>query len=180
MKRILFLAVSCILVNLSFAQISTSKVYKSDIGHFSFQYPSYLEQQKINNAPHMLLKLDSKNYTLTLSFWEYDFERSITIWDEDIVSNFSHADKILTNSKVEKSCEKIYLTLANDTKEKCLKSEILTTNTIQGQTIKYKQITYRLLHNGDYLQFVFFVFDYHNYWSKSQFSDEIMKGLKLL
>lgn len=180
MKRILILAVSCLLVNLSFAQISTSKVYKSDFGHFSFEYPSYLEQQKINNAPHMLLKLDSKNYSLTLALWEYDFERSITIWDEDIVSNFLHADKSMTNSQVEKSCEKIYLTLANNTKVKCLKSEIKTTNTHQGQTIKYKQITYRLLHNGDYLQFVFFVFDYHNYWSKSQFSDEIMKGLKLL
>jgi len=180
MKRILILAFASLLATLSFAQNSTSKVYKSEIGHFSFTYPAYLEQQKINNASHMLLKLDSKNYSLSISLWEYDFERSITIWEDDLVANFLDADKSMPNSQVEKSCEKMYLTIANTVKVQCLKSIIRTTNYYQGHTIKGQQITYRFLHNGNYLQFCFFVFDDHNYWNKVSFSDDIMKGLKLL
>lgn len=180
MKRLLFFIFFCLFTIISIAQNSISKVYKSEIGHFSFAYPSYLEQQKINNAPHMLLKLDSKKYSLTLSLWEYDFEHSITIWDEDIIAYYSEADKTVSNSQIEESCKKMYLTIANNKKVSCLKSIIKTTITYQGQTIKGVQTIYRLLHKGNYLQFSFFVFYYHEYWNKTQFSDDIMKGLTLL
>lgn len=135
MKRLFFWAFACLLVSVSFSQNSTSKAYKSEVGHFSFVYPSYLEQQKINNAPHMLLKLDSKKYSFTFALWEYDFERSITIWDEDIIANFLDSFKSVPNSQIEKSCEKIYLTIANNTKIKCLKSITRTTNSYRGHTI---------------------------------------------
>jgi hypothetical protein len=180
MKRLLFWAFFCLLVSVSFSQNSTSKSYKSEVWRFSFVYPSYLEQQKINNAPHMLLKLDSKKYSLAVSLWEFDIEPSITIWDEDVIANFLGADKSIPNSQIEKSCEKMYLINDNNTKTKCLKSITRTTDSYQGHTIKGKQILYRFLHNGNYLQFCFLVLDSQDYWNNSQFSDEIVKGLHLL
>lgn len=180
MNRIQCLILTCLFVSISFGQNTTSKVYKSIKGSISFTYPSYLVQQKIDNAPHMLLKLESNNYALSISFWEYNFDNSISIWDEVIVSTYSRIDKNIPNSKVHKSCEKIYLTIANNKQVKCLKTVMRTTNSLQGQTIKFDQVYYRLLHKGNYLQFGFFVFSYHDYWNRPQFSDDIMKGLKLL
>lgn len=179
MKNILILVFVNLLITLPFSQNSTSKLYKSEIGNFSFTYPTYLEQQKINNAPHMLLKLNSDKFSLTISLWEYYFDESISIWDDDIVSNFLNADKSISNSQIEKSCEKMYLNIDNKVKVKCLKS-IITTNYSQGQTIIVKQITYRFLNNGNYLQFCFFVLDDQIYWNNQLFFDDIMKGLKLL
>ncbi len=180
MNRILVTALACLVANISLAQNPTSKIFKSEVGHFSFAYPSYLESKKINNSPHMILSLDSKKYSLTLALWEYGFERFTTIWDKDIITNFLDADKSVPNSQIEKSCEKMYLTIANNTKVKCLKNVSTTRNSYHGRTINIKQIAYRFLHNGIYLQFYFFVFDNNDYWNNLQFSDEIMKGLKLL
>lgn len=180
MNRLLFTAIACLIASISIAQNPATIFFKSEVGHFSFDYPSYLESKKINNSPHMLLKLDSKKYSLTLALWVYDLDRSKTIWDEDIIANFLAADKSIPNSQIEKSCEKMHLTISNNSKIKCLKSITLAENSSQGNKFKVKQITYRLLHKGNYLQFAFYVFDYNEYWDKLHFSDEIMKGLKLL
>jgi hypothetical protein len=186
MKQLIFSAFICLLASISFAQNFNSKVYKSEVEHFSFAYPSYLEKQKIDNAPHMLLKLDSDNFSLTLSLADHGFGRSVSIWDEDVVNYYSETERNFLNpqregfnSQIEKSCEKIYLTINNDVKIKCLKSVIRTNLYIQGHSIKSKQIVYRLLHKGNLLMFVFYIYDFHNYWNKTQFSDDIMKGLSL-
>jgi len=180
MKRIFVLALVTLLSNITFSQNVPTKTYSSEIGHFTFNYPSYLVQQKISNAPHMILKLDSKNYSLAISFWESIFERSKTIWDEDVISNFISADKSIPNSQIEKSCQKMYLIDANNTKIRCLKSVTRTTDSQQGHTIKAKLVAYRFLYNGNYLQFYFLISDFQGYWNNPQFSDEIMKGLHLL
>ena len=178
MKRLMLLIFASLLANTLSSQNSRTKVFKSNISHFSFVYPSYLVENKINNAPHMLLKLDSDNYSLAISFWEYNFDKSVTVWDKQIVNNCYNIDKNYPNHYVEHSCEKIYL-MINNKKVKCLKSTTRTILIYHNRSTKGKQIIYRLLHNGNYLQFVFFVFEYNNYWDKINFSDKIMEGLIL-
>lgn len=158
MKKEIILAISCLSVSLLFAQNSPTKVFKSEVGNFSFEYPSFLEKQKINNAPHMLLSLDSKKYALTIALWENNFDNLVTIWDEVIISYYSDIDKKFLDSYIEESCTKMYLTTLNNKKVRCIKSTIIHKKTFEGQTINFRQITYRLIHKGNYLQFVFLIF----------------------
>ena len=180
MNRIKLSVIAFMLTIVSIAQNVATNTFNSEIGHFSFAYPSYLESRQINNAPHMLLKLDSKKYSITISLWKNNSELTQTIWDDDVVSFYSKKDESLANSEIVNSCEKLNLIISNNLRIKCLRSVMLSSNSFQGKIIKGRHVTYRVLHDGNYLQFVFFVFDFNEYWNGFQFSEEIMKGLKLL
>lgn len=179
MKRIYFLQLACLFAITTSAQSNFTKNYQSKKGNFTFTYPSYLSTQKIKNAPHMLLKLDSDNHALSLSLWDYGFDSSVSVWDDEIVSFYKQSDANYPNAKIKTSCDKVNLNIANNKKAKCLKTELEVSNTVQGYTLKQKITIYRFVHKGNYLQFMFFVMNYHDYWDKSPFTDEIMKGLTL-
>ena len=46
-----------------------------DCGLFSFDYPSVFKTTPIQNAPHMVLKLESDNYIFSASYWDKGFEK---------------------------------------------------------------------------------------------------------
>lgn len=46
-----------------------------------FSYPDRFYPQKINNAPHMVLKLKSDNALLTIGQWDYNLASSVDVWD---------------------------------------------------------------------------------------------------
>ena len=56
MNRLLFTAIACLIAGISIAQNPATIFFKSEVGHFSFDYPSYLESKKINNSLSFKLK----------------------------------------------------------------------------------------------------------------------------
>jgi hypothetical protein len=178
MKKVMFILLAIFAVQTTVCQ--NTKTFVSQRGHFSFSYPSYLKSEKINNAPHMLLKLNSENYSLTLGLWEeYDFDQITSIWDDDVVNAFLETDSYISKSKNDILCQKKYLTTQSG-KLKFLKSIYNQTVSNGTESIRMKNIMYRIIHKGKYLQFSFFVFEFQSYWNKSNFTDTIMEGLKLL
>lgn len=71
-----------ILFWISFVSAQQLKTY--DCKHFSFEYPSAFKSTTIQNAPHMVLKLDSDNYILSASYWDKGFDSNISIWDDEL------------------------------------------------------------------------------------------------
>ena len=43
---------------------------------------------KPQNAPHMILNIESNNSILTISRWEYDIDESIDVWNDDIYNRY--------------------------------------------------------------------------------------------
>jgi hypothetical protein len=153
--------------------------FESEKGHFKFSYPSFYKQEKINNAPHMLAKLVSEQSYITVALWEYDFDENITIWDDDIYGYYLELDQSYSNSEDNILCKKINLDIQNGT-TKTLKSLITMASEYQEQTIYAKQLTYRIIHRGNYLQFSFFTMDLGHNSSFEKESEDIMRGVKLL
>lgn len=84
MKQKLLIVILCAFAGL--CSISAqNKTYKNDQARLSFTYPAILRQAKINNAPHMLLKLEDGSVEIDLSFWSYGLDPSYSIWDEEFV-----------------------------------------------------------------------------------------------
>jgi len=156
-----------------------TKTFTSDKGKFRFSYPSNYEQQKINNAPHMLVKLLSNELLITVSFWEYDFDNDVTIWDTDIYNNYLEVDKRSSYSKNDILCKKQNLNLTNKSVKVLKTIMLLKAMQSQEKSKEMKSLTYRMLHRGNYIQFAFFTMDINNSTFEKE-CENIMKGLELL
>lgn len=112
-----FILFFTLVFSLSAYSQSNIKVFKS-VNHkiqYSYNDVSYVTAP-INNAPHMLLKLNSTsdNFgTITISAWsEYDWT-GVDLYDPDVLSYYKNADKDTERkdenmtSKVISSCEKV-------------------------------------------------------------------------
>ena len=125
-----------------FAQRQT---YSNLQAKVKFTYPSKFHKSKIQNASHMLLKLECDKTTLALSYWDYDLDSSYTIWDEDIVQ-FAK-DNIRKTGTSLVSINKRFVNTSSG-KKKCLVSIV--------NSIEYSihMVTYQFLHNGNLYQIV--------------------------
>jgi len=172
MGRIAMIAIIAMFI--AGAVSAQTKTFTSDKGYFKFSYPSNFAQQKINNAPHMLVKLASEKYIIAVSFEQYNFENSVTIWDTDIYDYYLNLDKSISKSGNDVLCKKQNLILKNKT-VKVLKSVVIQ----QNESVVIKQLTFRVMHRGNYLQFVFFTMNANDTLFEKE-CENIMKGVELL
>lgn len=173
MKKIVLL-LSMIILSSSFV-IGQTKTFVSSIANLEFTYPTSLTQEKINNAPHMLLKLMGKTNLLALSFWDYGIDESLDAWDDDLFSRIKSRMALASGEVV--SLEKVTLAI-NGRSIRAV--EIITneSNSYQGQTFKSYSITYQIWYKGNLVQVVYSVFGSH-YKSGSDKGRNLIKGLKL-
>lgn len=166
MKRIF------ILVNFLFISfvLSAQKTFESEI--FSFTYPSTYKSLKIENAPHMVLKLDYNEGLFSISNFDRtkELNESTDIWNDvyNIYngwapkgSNFVSIDKYTLNIK--------------SGKERCLR--LKTNSIIKG--VKIKNIIYIILYDKTLLVFNFLSAGTNTPESSTEIEDNIMKGLRL-
>lgn len=60
---------------------SSEAVFENAI--IKLTYPSTFQETKPQNASHMILKLESENSVLTISRWEYGFDKSVDAWNDE-------------------------------------------------------------------------------------------------
>jgi hypothetical protein len=150
-----------------------------DCGLFSFEYPSTFKTIPIQNAPHMILKLESDDYMVSISYWDYGLGEDASIWNDEYFERYKQMP-IEDGSLVD------IAKVGVQTKEGFVKSLKLKTNINSRNndlTTCAKLLTYLIFHNGCLLVFVFesegaYPIPMPEHYPTT-YPDEIMKGLTL-
>lgn len=151
---------------------SCAQGYKTfDSGLFSFEYPSKFNNERINNSPHMLLKLMSDDCILTIAQWDYNVDESVSIWDDEIYESYKDYSPVpnIKNIQTLKSSIKTKQGVT-----KCLK--VLGNMNQNGFTAKVA--TYLFIHKGFF--FIITVTDQGTYSVNSQTTkqDKLLERLE--
>ena len=165
-NRILAIVSIALYINIASAQEQTYVNKKEGI---TFCYKMEFKKAAINNAKHMLLKLEKYRQTISLSKWNYGIDDSYTIWDDEIVKMTK--DNI-DNSKAQLiSLEKKYISTIKG------KKKALVAITFFPK-INMHFVTYQILHKGNLIQVM--VSDYGKYDKQMQsLYDKYVYGLQL-
>ncbi len=103
-------------------------------------YPVDFREAVIENAPHMLVKLESEETFFSISYWDYNIEKGVDAWSNLIYEQFKNglpgtdcifSEKVILNTKNEK-----------------LRAIKLLAN-IQNASSKVGSIAYLFVKNGD-------------------------------
>lgn len=170
MKRTLF--VICLVI-IPFLIVNGQGYKNFDCGLFSLDYPSIFKSTPIQNAPHMVLKLESDSYFFSASYWDKGLSNDISIWDDDIYELYKQnpiGDGDLINITKE--------TL--ETKggpRRCLKLKTNIHRRKQGIDIYMKMLSYLLIHDGYLFTFAFTSQGKYTKDSPTTYPDKIMRGL---
>lgn len=153
-------------VNKEFA--TESSCFENDIIQLHYN-PKYRES-KIQNAPHMLVKLSNDEGVFSISCWDYGIDDGVDVWDDNIYEMYSN--NTLTNSDIVMS-EKVIINIKNETIHAIKKYE----NQRVGTNIKLGTITYIFVKNG-----LLFVSSYNqpkmlSRKSSSKSIDDVLKEL---
>lgn len=144
----------------------------------NLRYPASYKRATINNAPHMLLKLEDNLCYFTLSYWDYNYDDSIDIWDDQIFENVMNGASFGGKQSLV-SCRKTTLTIASGKKIKAI--ETVSTSNISSlnsnERLEIYNVYYYILHNGDLLLACYS--DSGTYNQNDQRWNEILKGLSL-
>lgn len=134
-----------LMLMVSLAVQAQKQTYSNAKEGVNFTYPSKFQKSSIQNATHMLLKLESGKQTIVLSKWNYDLDSSYTIWDEEIVK--------ITKENVQRtgaslvSIDKRYVNTAQG------KEKVLVSIVNMGR-YNMHAATYQFLHKGNLWQIV--------------------------
>lgn len=140
-----------------------------DSGLLSFTYPSYFKNSPINNAPHMMLKLESDKYFFSISSWDYGIDESVDAWDDSIYKSykgFSPGESKFIS--IEKA-----LLYTKTGEEHCLK---IKTNSCKNE-VKLRTLFYLIIKNGYLFTFAFLSDGQYTVKTPTTYTDNIMKGL---
>ena len=101
---------------------SQEKVFENSI--IKFSYPAEYTEVKPQNAPHMILNIESNNSIFTISKWEYDIDESIDVWNDNIYNRYRNglpgtncvlSEKVILQTKYENlRAIKIYTNLEDN------------------------------------------------------------------
>ena len=173
-KSLLNLTFVCSLSFSAVLNISAQKTttYKSEKAHFSLSYPSSYQVIPIENAPHMLLHLQSgKGEEYTISFWDYGIDESYDSWSPEIFQLTEMNAKKATGFKLI-SCKKVMLTMKN---QKRRAAEVIHSKT-DVLTKKYL-VSYQTLWKGNLIQIVYI--NRGTYTAQSPKGQEIINSIQL-
>ena len=115
-----------------------------DCGLLSFEYPSSFKNAPIQQAPHMVLKLESKDYFFSISYWDNEYPDEMTAWDNLIYSlaqNYKIDDGVLVSITKD-----MLVTKGGDVK--CLKLKFNIQEKVQGYDFKMKNLMYIVVNQG--------------------------------
>lgn len=171
MRRVFFITI--ILISVLAINAQTTKTF--DCGLLSFEYPSNFKNIPIQQAPHMILKLESQDYFFSISCWEKGYGDDVTAWNDEVYEmykQFSVENGILISISKESLPTK-------GGNVKCLKVLYNINKNVQGHELKMKNASYIVINNG-YLYVFNFASDgeYHKN-SNTTYTDNLLKGLKL-
>lgn len=170
-KMLLLLGTTFFSLSMTFGQ--TSKTF--DCGLFFFDYPSNFKPIPIQNAPHMVLKLESDSYIFTASYWDKGFDDNVSIWDDEIFDLYKQ-NPIGEGTLVGITRETIQT--KGGAMRRCLKLKTNIYRYAQGFDINMKITTYLMIYNGYLFVFTFTSQGKYTKDSKTVYPDKIMKGLR--
>jgi len=173
MRNILFILSLLFLSTITV--LGQNQKFVSAKANLEFSYPSSFSQEKINNAPHMLLKLMGKNDMIALSYWDYGMDESLDAWDDDYYQRIK--SRISLSSAEIVSLEKVTITINNKSIRAVEFIGNETTN-YQGKSLKSYNVTYQIWYKGNLIQVLYSVFGKH-YKPGSDKGRSLLKGLKL-
>lgn len=151
------------------SQLPAQKKYSSSI--FDFAYPAGFSTQPIESASHMVVKLASKEYMLSISYWDYGFGEEVSAWDDAIFEYYKGLKK--DGCQMVETVKSTIVT--NGGAVKCIKQK--TNESGNGQNVK--GLTYMILHKGRL--FIICCFSYGTYKASTPTptEDALLKGLYL-
>ena len=171
MKR-LFIVICSIIIPWSFSYGQENKIF--DCGLFSFEYPSTYKTSPIQNAPHMVLKLESDKYFFSASYWDKGLSEDMSIWDDEIF-NLYKENAIGNGDLIDITRETIQ---TKSGPRRCLKLKTNIYKRKQGVDIYIKVLSYLMLHKGYLFTFAFTSQGKYTQNTQTTYPDKIMKGLK--
>lgn len=169
MKKLFLLFVSCFAY--VFVQAQSDKIF--DCGLFSFEYPNEFKNVPIQNAPHMVLKLESDTYFVSASFWDYGLDSSVSIWDDELVEHYSQIP--IENGELVGISKELIQTKSG--KQRCLKLKSNVKNTI-NENYSFKMAQYLMINKGFLFIFTFLSEGKYTKASPTSYPDKILGGLQ--
>ena len=164
----------CIALISLFSCVSAQSNRTFDCDLLSFEYPIAFKTIPIQNAPHMLLKLESDDYFFSISHWKKGLPDFVDIWDDEVFDNYGNLangfGKVVSSTKES-------LQIKNGSVH-CMKVLSNSDRTAQGTTVKLRMLSYVLIYKGDIYLFSFLSQGSYSKASKTTYPQNMMKGLR--
>jgi len=168
-RTLFFLWLVCVPSMIVYGQV----LKNFDCGLFSFDYPSSFKTIPIQNAPHMVLKLESDDYYFSASYWEKGLDKNISIWDNEFYELYKNPVGDGTLISITKE-----IIQTKSGSHRCLKLKTNIHRQNQGMNINIKMLTYLMLHDGYLFTFAFSSQGNYSKETSTTYPDRIMKGLR--
>lgn len=157
----------------SIEQVDSLSTETFDCSLFSFEYPKTFKTTSIQNAPHMVLKLESEDYFITASYWDYGIDEDVSIWNDDI---FEYYRQMPINDGDLVDISKESIKTGNGLRH-CLRIMSNCHKCVDGDIIHMKMLSYLMIHNGYLFNFTFGSEGEYLKGSSTSYPDSIMCGL---
>ena len=146
-----------------------------DCGLFSFEYPRTFKTSPIQNAPHMVLKLESEDCFMSASYWDYKIDKNVSVWDDEIYEHYRQMP-IDDGEIVDISKESIK---TKSGLRHCLRIMSNGHKYINGSIVQAKMLSYLMIQDGYLFNFAFWSEGEYFKGSSTAYPDNIMCGLYL-
>lgn len=156
-------------------QIDSLSMGVFDCGLFSFEYPKSFKTTPIQNAPHMVLKLESEDYFMSASYWDYGISDDVSIWDDELYEHYRQMP-IEDGEIVDISKESIK---TKGGLRHCLRIMSNGHKIINSSIVQVKMLSYLMIQNGYLFNFTFESEGEYIKGSSTTYPDNIMCGLYL-
>ena len=153
---------------LPFLIMSCSRSQTFENSLFKLHYPNNYRESDIYNAPHMLIKLESKDALFSISYWEYNIDKDIDAWDDLIFERYKVG---LSKSELVFS-KKVILNIKN---EKLRAIKIFSN--IQSDCSVFGNMSYVFIKNGNLYVTAYIQPRTITHNSNSKDFDKILSGL---
>ena len=156
-------------------KVESNSMETFDCGLFSLEYPKIFKKSPIQNAPHMVLKLESEEYFISASYWDYGISDDVSIWDDEIFEQYKQIP-IEGGELVDISKESIKTKCGM---KHCLRIKANVNKHYNGTVIQLRMLSYLMIQNGYLFNFTFESEGKYSKTSSTVYPNNIMSGLCL-
>ena len=172
MRKVFFFIIIT-LVSVTAINCQSNQTFDCDL--LSFEYPSSFKNIPIQQASHMVLKLESKDYFFSISYWDKGYGDEVNAWNDEVYSMYNSFP--VDNGSLESVTKETISTRGGDIK--CLKLKSNTSKTVQGRDLRIENVSYIVIENGYLYVFTFMSNGAYSRSNSKTYPDNIMEGLKL-
>ena len=164
------------LIVFSLASISAFTLFgKSfECEYFSFEYPQSFKQIPINNAPNMLLKLQSDDYYFSASYINTGISGDLDLWNDEVFEYYS--EKLKGSGVIINKAKETLETKSGN--YRCMKIMTNLNKRNQGKDVNLRMLSYVMIFNGDLFIFSFMSNGQYIKTSPTTYPQNVMKGIK--